>query len=104
MRTLLKFSLDVSASNKAILDGSLPNVIKSTMEKINPEAAYFLPDEDGCRSGFMVFDLKDESDIVAITEPFFMGLNAKVTFAPVMNAEDLQKGLQKWQKATQSDS
>src|SRR5262245_47689887 len=92
MRTLLRVIMDVVASNKAIQDGSLPKILKSTMDKIKPEASYFLA-TDGCRSCFIVFDLKDPSEIPSIAEPFFMNFNAKVEFCPVMNAEDLQKGL-----------
>ena len=43
----------------------------------------------------LIVDLKDPSDILTIAEPFFMGLNAAVDFTPVMNAEDLKKGLGK---------
>ncbi|SMO39864.1 hypothetical protein [Solitalea koreensis] len=92
MRTLLRVTLDVTASNKAVTDGSLPKIIQSTIEKIKPEASYFLA-VDGCRSCFMVFDLKDSSEIPGIAEPFFQSMNAKVDFSPVMNADDLQKGL-----------
>jgi hypothetical protein len=96
MRTLLKVTLDVVASNKAIMDGSLPKIMQSTMDKIKPEASYFTA-IDGCRSCLMVFDLKDPSDIPMIAEPFFLNLNAKVEFSPVMNAEDLKNGLEKLQ-------
>lgn len=92
MRTLLKATLDVVASNKAVLDGSLPRIMKTTIDKLKPEACYFLA-TDGCRSCLMVFDLKDPSEIPSIAEPFFMNFNAKVEFCPVMNADDLQKGL-----------
>ena len=92
MRTLMKVTLDVVASNKGILDGSLPKLMQSTMEKLKPEAAYFLL-TDGCRSCIMVFDMKDPSEIPSIVEPFFLNLNAKVELTPAMNAEDLQKGL-----------
>lgn len=98
MRTLLKVSMDVVASNKAIMDGSLPKIMQETMDKIKPEAAYFQAD-DGRRACFMVFDLKDASEIPSIAEPFFIGFNAKVDFSPVMNAEDLKKGLEAWQKS-----
>jgi hypothetical protein len=37
--------------------------------------------------------LKDPSEIPAICEPFFMNMNAKVEMSPVMNADDLKKGL-----------
>jgi hypothetical protein len=89
--------MDVLASNKAIADGSLPTIIRTTMEKLRPEASYFHT-VDGNRSCFMVFDMKDPSEIPAIAEPFFTQLNAKVDFCPVMNADDLQKGLEKWQQ------
>lgn len=93
MRTLLKATLDVMASNKAITDGSLPKILQATIEKLKPEASYFTA-MDGCRSCIMVFDLKDPSEIPAIAEPFFLHLNAKVEFSPVMNADDLKKGLE----------
>lgn len=92
MRTLLKASMDINAGNTAISDGSFPKIIKETMDRIKPEATYFYA-ENGNRSCFMVFDLKDSSDIPSIAEPLFMVLKAKIEFSPVMNVEDLQKGL-----------
>jgi hypothetical protein len=97
MRTLLRVFFDAEAGNKAINNGKLPQVIKKTLETLQPEAAYFLP-SNGERSFLMVFDLKDPSQIAVISEPFFNELNAKVELTPVMNAEDLQKGLQMIQK------
>jgi len=96
MRTLLKITMDVVAANKAIADGSLPKMMQSTMERLKPEASYFTA-MDGCRTCLMVFDLKDPSEIPGIAEPFFMGLSAKVEMSPVMNADDLKKGLEMWQ-------
>ena len=97
MRTLLKVTLDVEASNQAIMDGTLPKIIGDTTERIHPEASYFFT-QDGCRTCMMVFDLKDPSDIPVIAETFFLNLNAKVEFTPVMNADELKKGLSKWEK------
>lgn len=94
MRTLLKAQMQVEASNKAIMEKKLESVMKEVMERIKPEAAYFLP-MDGFRTAIMIFDLKDPTDIPSIAEPFFMNMNAKVDMYPVMNAEDLQKGLGK---------
>lgn len=98
MRTLLQVSLEVTAANRAISDGTLPRLIKSTIEKLKPETAYFHT-LNGNRSFFMVFDLKDPSEIPIISEPFFRMLNAKVDFSPVMNAEDLLKGLEVVEKS-----
>ena len=100
MRSLLRATLDVAASNKAVIDGTLAKVVNSTIEKLQPEASYFLAN-DGCRSCFMIFDLKDPSDIPSIAEPFFMHMNAKVDISPVMNAEELKKGLEKWQSSSE---
>ena len=41
------------------------------------------------------FDLADPSQIVETVEPFFLSLNASTELVPVMNAEDLRKGLAK---------
>lgn len=95
MRTLARFTFPVEASNKAIQDGSLGTIVEKLMAKLQPEAAYFLA-SDGMRSGLFVFDLKDPSDIPAICEPLFNGLNAAVDFTPVMNPDDLRAGLKKY--------
>ncbi|NML40255.1 hypothetical protein HHL17_23850 [Chitinophaga sp. G-6-1-13] len=92
MRTMLKVVMEVTASNEAIKKGRLPEIIKATVDKIKPEASYFFASE-GCRTGIMIFDLKDPSEIPGIAEPFFMELNAKLEFQPVMNLDDLKKGL-----------
>ena len=42
----------------------------------------------------LVIDLKEAAQIPWVAERFFMGMNAEITFTPVMVAEDLQKGLE----------
>ena len=51
------------------------------MSKLKPEAAYFGA-EHGLRSAIMFFDMKDASDIPAIAEPLFAGLNGQVLNHP----------------------
>ncbi|MEU0939458.1 MULTISPECIES: hypothetical protein [unclassified Embleya] len=91
MRMLLQARMDTEAGNKAIKDGSLPTIIKGVVEHVHPEAAYFTAFE-GDRTCVLVFDMQDSSQLPSIAEPFFE-LGAKVTFKPVMNLDDLQKGL-----------
>ncbi len=66
--------------------------MEKLMKITQPEAAYF-GTENGCRTGYIVFDLKDPSGIPQIGELLYMGANAKVDMRPIMNLEDLQKGL-----------
>lgn len=39
--------------------------------------------------------MTDPSQIVQSVEPFFLGLSASIELVPVMNADDLRKGLAK---------
>jgi hypothetical protein len=57
-----------------------------------PEAAYFTT-LGGLRGGTIFFGMHDASQIVEIVEPFFLELNATTELVPVMNGEDLRKGL-----------
>ena len=95
MRMMMKMQMDTAAGSRAIADGSLPKLMQDTMGRLQPEAAYFGPD-DGVRTAFIVFDLKDPSQLPSISEPLFSSVNAKITLFPVMNQEDLQKGLQEF--------
>ncbi len=92
MRMMLKIVIPTETGNHAIKDGSLQKSFETIMGKLKPEAAYFFP-EHGLRSAMMIFDMKDASEIPAIAEPLFAGLNARIQLLPVMNADDLKKGL-----------
>ena len=94
MRMMLKFTLPVEKGNQAFNDGSLGRTMESVMTKLKPEAAYFAP-LDGKRSGMLFFDIAEPSQIVEVVEPLFLNLDAAVEIVPVMNAEDLKKGLAK---------
>ena len=92
MRTMMKVTIPAASGNKAILDGSLPRLMQTTLETLKPEAAYFFP-QNGKRTALFVFDLKDTAQIPVVGEPFFMNLEAEVELIPVMNGQDLQAGL-----------
>lgn len=57
-----------------------------------PEASYF-GTENGKRTAYIFFDLDDPAQIPVIAEPLFQQLESTVEFIPVMNADDLQRGL-----------
>ncbi|MBX9426941.1 MULTISPECIES: hypothetical protein [Streptomyces] len=92
MRMLLKVQMDTQASNEAIRQGTLSKLMENAMSELRPEAAYFGV-ENGCRTAYMFFDLTDPSQMPKLSEPFFLELEAKISYAPVMNPEDLRKGL-----------
>jgi hypothetical protein len=79
----------VEAGNAAAKAGTLGPTIERILADLKPEAAYFFADDDGNRSGSIVFDMKDSSQIPAVAEPWFLAFNAKVSFRPVMNPQDL---------------
>ncbi|MFF7183479.1 hypothetical protein [Streptomyces sp. NPDC008121] len=92
MRMLMKVQMDTQISNEAIKQGTLQKIMEKAMEAIRPEAAYFTT-ENGSRMAYVFFDLADSSHMPKTAEPFFMELGAKITYTPVMNREDLGKGL-----------
>jgi hypothetical protein len=94
MRMMLKITVPVEKGNKAFNDGSLGKTIETLMGKLKPEAAYFAP-MNGKRCGMMFFDLAEASQIIEVVEPLFSNLDAEVEILPVMNADDLRKGLTK---------
>ncbi|MFC9818244.1 hypothetical protein ACFWG6_20280 [Streptomyces erythrochromogenes] len=92
MRVMLRAHMDTAATNESIRTGGLPRAIQTLMERVKPEAAYFGLHE-GVRSCWIVFDLQDSSLMPSLMEDLFLEFNAEVEVAPVMNAEDLVKGL-----------
>jgi hypothetical protein len=91
----------VEAGNAAAKAGTMGSTIERILADLKPEAAYFFADDAGNRSGSIVFDMKDTSQIPAIAEPWFLAFNAKVSFRPVMNPQDLEKAVAGISKAVQ---
>ena len=94
MRTMLRWTVPVERGNQAIEDGSLGQAMESLLQQLEPEAAYFLA-EDGKRGGMVFFDMADPSQIPQIAERLLLALDATVEFVPVMNRDDLRRGLEK---------
>jgi Domain of unknown function (DUF3303) len=94
MRTMIRWTVPAEPGNKAIDSGAMQESIQGMIRDLKPEAAYFFAN-GGDRSGMMVFDMTDPSQIPQIAEPLFQIFNAEVEFLPVMNAEDLQKAFSK---------
>ncbi len=92
MRTIAKITIPVESGNRAVSNGTIGKLMQNAAEQWRPEAMYFTA-FDGRRSAFMIFDLHDSSELPAFAEPFFNELDAEVELAPVMNSEDLQRGL-----------
>ena len=94
MRMMMKVLVPIEAANKAVRDGTVGPIMKSTLEALRPEAVYFFPSEEG-RTMLFFLDVKEPSDIPALGEPLFQGLSARISFTPVMNLQDFQAGLAK---------
>jgi hypothetical protein len=89
MRFLFKISFPVEAGNAAAKKDGF-KTIQSILEQQKPEAAYFLA-ENGKRTGILIINMEDASEIPAIAEPWFLALNAAIEVTPVMVPGDLQK-------------
>jgi hypothetical protein len=103
MRVLLKVSIPTESGNQRILDGSLSNTIESILNDLSPEAAYFAEDH-GARTGFIFCNLKDESEIPRVVEPFFLAFGAQVELHPAMTLADLKKAAPGFENAVRKFS
>jgi hypothetical protein len=100
MRCLLKVSIPTEVGNDCVADGSLGKTIESILNDIHPEAAYFA-EEHGMRTGYIFCNVKNESDIPAIAEPWFLAFNARVEFHPAMTLADLKKAAPAFARSVQ---
>ena len=90
MRMLMKVQMPVDKGNEIMKKGTLGTTMQSILGELKPEAAYFTTSH-GKRTGFIVVDMKDASEMAKFAEPWFLAFNASVDFKPVMTMEDLGK-------------
>ncbi|MFV0129372.1 DUF3303 family protein [Streptomyces sp. HMX112] len=92
---MLVIHMDTQKASELIEGNAMQEFMRSVMERLRPEAAYFGPHE-GQRTAFIVIDLEDPSQLPVISEPFFGQLGARIEMFPVMTAEDVRTGLQRY--------
>ena len=92
MRMMVTFSFPADSGNDIVRSGKIDQIFGNLMADLKPEAAYMYP-VDGHRGGHMILNVTDSSGVADIGEKFWFALKAHVTMTPVMNGEDLQKGL-----------
>ncbi|MFJ8546372.1 hypothetical protein ACIRFH_31100 [Streptomyces sp. NPDC093586] len=92
MRVLLKATLDTEKTNDLIRSGRMPDVMREALDRTKPEAAYFGL-LGGRRTALLFFDMQDSAQLPPLGEPFLVEMNARVEVCPVMNPDDLTKGL-----------
>jgi hypothetical protein len=90
MRFMIHFTIPTEAGNEALKDPDFGKKMQELLRDLKPEAAYFTA-RHGHRGGYIVLDMKDDSEMPAIAEPFFLWLKATVEFFPCMTPEDLGK-------------
>ena len=62
---------------------------EGNFDDLKPEAAYFIANEFGERCGYIVFDMRGNLSDTLHREPWFLAFNARLTFTPAMNPQDL---------------
>jgi hypothetical protein len=90
MLILMKAEWSVKAGNGIITSGEINETIKSIIDELKPEAAYFFT-LHGKRTAMLILDLKDASQIVMAAALWFIKFNADIDFTPVITPEDLGK-------------
>ncbi len=88
MRFLFKISFPVESGNKAAREGF--TAISRILADQKPEAAYFIA-ENGRRTGILVMNMDDASQLPSIAEPWFLAMNASIEVTPAMVPADLEK-------------
>ena len=92
MRFLIRARVPTEAGNKMVQDPNFMKKLEEYMDKVKPEAAYFLP-TDGHRAAAFIVNMQSNDQVPTIVEPLFQWMGANVEVIPVMNFDDLKKGL-----------
>jgi hypothetical protein len=93
MRFLIRAKTPTDSGNKVVQDPNFLTKLEEYMNKVKPEAAYFMPIE-GHRAGAFIVNVESNEQIPAIVEPLFQWWGANVDVVPVMTFDELKKGLQ----------
>jgi hypothetical protein len=90
MKMIMHIDFPPEPFNTLVRNGTVGAALQKALNDVKPEAAYF-SEENGKRGGVLIVDVPEPSKIPALSEPFFLTLNANVRFRIAMTPEDLAK-------------
>jgi hypothetical protein len=93
MRFLIRTRIPTEPGNKMVQDPDFLRKLEDYINKVKPEASYFMPIE-GQRSAAFIVNANSNDQLPAMVESLFQWMGANVDVIPVMNFDDLKKGLQ----------
>lgn len=94
MRFLIRTRIPTEDGNKMVQDPNFLKNLEEYMNKVKPEAAYFMP-IDGHRSAAFIVNIQSNDQVPTIVEPLFQWMGANVDVIPVMNFDELKMGISK---------
>jgi hypothetical protein len=92
MRVMMKVNIPLEEGNRKMKEGKLIETIKAILEIQKPDAAYF-GEDNGKRTAFVFVQVKDNAELLGLTEPWFIAFNAYVELRPIMTFVELEKAM-----------
>jgi len=90
MKMLMIVTIPHHKFNAAVKDGTAGAKLGKIMDALKPESAYFT-ELNGRRTGLLVVNIAETSQIPSFSEPWFLTFEADVQLHPVMLPADLQR-------------
>jgi len=84
----MKVAIPDEPFNNFVKEGSAGKKMQEILGDLKPEAAYFV-EMNGHRTGILIINMDNTSQMPALAEPWFLLFNAEVEFHPAMVPEDL---------------
>ncbi|WP_305987268.1 hypothetical protein [Roseibium sp. MMSF_3544] len=93
MRLMMTFKIPTQAGNRAGEQHNIGTAIDKLIADTGASEAYFYM-QDGMRAGTIFFEEADQANLPRYNEPLMESLGAQIDIVPVLNLEDLKRGLQ----------
>ncbi|TRX71447.1 panthothenate synthetase [Carboxylicivirga sp. M1479] len=90
MKMLVNVVFPIEPFNTLMRDGKAGELIGRIVDDIKPESIHFT-DHEGNRGAVMLVDVKDESMVPLIAEPWYLTFEAFCEFKVAMATADLMK-------------
>ena len=88
MRMMMLVQCPIEPFNSLVKNGTAGAKMKSILDDIKPEHAFF-GEREGKRGGILIVNVDSPSDVPRLAEPWFLTFNAEVEFRVAMTPEDL---------------